>query len=221
MSLLNPIRSTPLLCYVTDRRQLSVSIDEQYSALIERITLAARAGVTWIQVREKDLEGAQLVQIARTAIAKVDPVCRLIINDRLDVAAAVGAAGVHLGEKSISIADAKLYVRGRGPSEHFLIGSSAHSLEAALAAEGAGADYVIFGPVFATPAKASFGRPQGLGRLHEVCSKLTIPVLAIGGITPESARHCYLNGAAGIAGIRIFQEAENLDSLVRQLLSKG
>ena len=220
MSHLNPIRKTPLLCYVTDRRQLSVSIDEQSSSLIERITLAASAGVAWIQVREKDLEGAQLVQIARTAIAQVDPVCRLIINDRLDVAVAVGAAGVHLGEKSIPVADAKSYVRGRHLSEDFLIGGSVHSLEAAEAAERAGADYVIFGPVFPTPSKASFGAPQGLGRLAEVCSKLTIPVLAIGGITPESARHCYLNGAAGIAGIHIFQEAENLHSLVRQLLGK-
>ena len=91
-----------------------------------------------------------------------------------------------------------------------------HSMEGAVQAEQA-ADYVIFGPVYATPSKAGFGPPQGIQRLREVCQHLTIPVLAIGGITLESAGDVMAAGAAGIAAIRLFQDSGNLDDLVREL----
>ncbi len=89
----------------------------------------------------------------------------------------------------------------------FQIGVSCHSIEAARAAERGGADYIFFGPVFPTPSKASFGAPQGIERLREVCATVNIPVLAIGGVTLENAASCVETGAAGIAAIRLFQES--------------
>ena len=217
MSLLLPTRDSPLVCYVTDRLQLSAAFGEQSSALTAKTRAAAAAGVDLIQIREKDFAGAQLAELAREVIAGASAVCHILINDRLDVACAVGAAGVHLGEKSVSVRDAKSFARERGRLKSFLIGASVHSLEAAKVAEGEGADYLIFGPVFSTPAKAPLGTPQGLGRLEEICHQISIPVLAIGGITAENAKDCYARGAAGIAGIRLFQEAVNLKRLVAQL----
>jgi thiamine-phosphate pyrophosphorylase len=221
VSRLPPIRKSPILCYVTDRKQLSASISGQCAVLIEKIVQVAAAGADWIQIREKDLDAAQLTALACQTIAKVSPACRMIINDRLDIACASGAAGVHLGEKSISIADARSFAHTRGISKSFLIGASVHSLQAAQAAEADGADYLIFGPLFATPSKLSFGAPQGLARLEEICRSTAIPVLAIGGITPENAPECYAHGVAGIAGIRIFQEATEPRDLVKRLRNKG
>jgi thiamine-phosphate pyrophosphorylase len=187
---------------------------------MEKIFETANAGVDWIQIREKDLSGAQLADLAREILAKVSKVskaCRVIINDRLDVAYAVGAAGVHLGEKSISVADARDLVRDREINKDFVIGASVHSLEAAEAAEREGAHYVIFGPIFATPSKVPWGAPQGLERLKAISRALAIPVLAIGGINQENAADCYAHGASGVAAIRLFQQAEDLPNLLQTI----
>jgi thiamine-phosphate pyrophosphorylase len=212
-----PTRKSRIVCYVTDGRQLSASPEQQNAALIEKIFETANAGVDWIQIREKDLSGAQLADLAREIIAKVTKVCRVIINDRLDVACAVGAAGVHLGEKSISVADARDLVHDREINEAFVFGASVHSIEAAEAAQREGAHYVIFGPIFATPSKAPWGVPQGLERLKAISRALTIPVLAIGGITQENAADCYAHGASGVAAIRLFQQAEDLPNLLQTI----
>ncbi len=177
----------------------------------------ALAGADLVQIREKDLDGRQLAELARSAIASARTDCRILVNDRLDVARAAGAAGVHLGEKSIPVRDARRFVSDNGP-ERFLIGASCHSLAAARIAQTEGADYVIFGPVFATPSKVGFGPPQGLRRLEEICRGISIPVVAIGGITAQTANECFARGAAGIAGIRLFQEAENLGRLMKELV---
>src|ERR1019366_6321417 len=102
----------------------------------------------------------------------------------------------------------------------FQIGVSCHSLEAARAAERGGANYIFFGPVFATPSKAAFGPPQGMERLRELCAAVEIPVLAIGGINFENARACIDAGAAGVAAIRLFQDvadAAELGARVRDI----
>jgi thiamine-phosphate pyrophosphorylase len=206
-----------LLCYVTDRRSLKGSPGLDSKVLLQKIEQAAKAGVDWFQIREKDLSGRELARLAEQAILRAGSGSSVLVNDRLDVACAVGAAGVHLGENSLPPSEARKLVNRGGARANFLIGVSAHSLEGALQAEQAGADYLIFGPVYTTPSKASFGVPQGVQRLKEICKRLTIPVLAIGGITLENAGECVVAGAAGIAAIRLFQDAEDLEAVVRDL----
>lgn len=205
------------LCYVTDRKGLEVSPEKQCEALVGRMEIAARAGVDWIQLREKDLSGRALAELLREALRRVPAGCRIVLNDRLDVACALGAGGVHLGRESLSVEDARRLARGRGATQDFLVGASTHSLAAALSAEKAGADYLVFGPVYATPSKAQYGPPQGIERLREVCHAVSLPVLAIGGITVENARACLEAGAAGIAAIRLFEEASDLPAVVDAL----
>lgn len=211
-----------ILCYVTDRRALAPqqSTAEQLAALAARIRAAIAAGVDWVQLREKDLAARPLAGLAAEAVrAAQNTPAKILVNDRLDVALAAGAAGVHLGGQSVPVA-AVAEKRSRLP-EGFLIGASCHSLAEAEAAARAGADYVIFGPVFATPSKAAYGPPQGIEKLAEICARVRVPVIAIGGITAENAAACLRAGAAGIAAIRLFQESENLAELVRRLRGSG
>ena len=218
-----------ILCYVTDRRSLRVSAQEDSLELIlKKIELAAAAGVDWIQLREKDLSGKQSSVLTREALRCVSKLShqatappRIIINDRLDVAIAERADGAHLGENSLPVQDAKRLVTASKSAKAlpsgFLLGVSCHSLEAAQSAAAAGAGYIFFGPVFATPSKAEYGPPQGLARLAQVCSSVKIPVLAIGGITAENAPTCLSSGASGIAAIRLFQDSANLAAGVNAL----
>jgi thiamine-phosphate pyrophosphorylase len=200
---------------VTDRLALADA-----SALAAIIRSAAEAGVDWIQIREKDLEARPLAELVRGALAETrETGARILVNDRLDVALAAGAAGVHLGETSLPVEIVAEWRRAAN-RKHFLIGVSCHSPDAALAAERGGADYVFFGPVFATPSKAAFGPPQGIARLREVCLSVKIPVLAIGGITAENAGNCLEAGAAGIAAIRFFQESPDVAAAVLHALGK-
>jgi thiamine-phosphate pyrophosphorylase len=205
------------LCYVTDRRSLAATAELAETLQLQKIEGAAKAGVDWIQIREKNLSVRKLAELAEHAILRAGSGSAILVNDRVDVACAVIAAGVHLGEHSLPANEARRLVSLRCPRENFIVGVSTHSLEAGMEAEQAGADYVIFGPVHETPSKARFGRPQGVQRLREVCKRLTIPVLAIGGITLENAGDCFAAGAAGIAAIRLFQDAADLDDLVKEL----
>lgn len=194
---------------------------------VNRIETVAAAGVDWIQIREKDLSARELTWVTRkilgflrddrapTATRHHD--ARIIVNDRLDIALAERAGGIHLAENSLPVIDAKRLVDMRSSGHDFLVGASCHSLEAARLAERDGADYLFFGPVFATPAKASFGAPQGLERLAVVCDSVSIPVVAIGGVTLENAAACIRRRAAGVAAIRLFQEASDLRLLVDRL----
>ena len=220
----------PILCYVTNGRALKKarpsSIGDPISrkvrthpahALLETIRAAAAAGVDWIQIREKDLEVRTLAELVRLAVADArETGTSILVNDRFDVALAAGAAGVHLGETSLPMETVAEWRRSSGRVD-FRIGGSCHSLEAASKAEIAGADYIFFGPVFATPSKAAFGAPQGIERLREVCLSVRIPVLAIGGVTIENAALCVAAGAAGVAAIRLFQESEDVSAAVNRL----
>jgi thiamine-phosphate pyrophosphorylase len=211
-----PPARKPILCYVTDLHALE-SAPLRSGSLHDCIRLAAAAGIDWIQIREKDLDARSLVELARFAVAETRATrTRVLINDRLDIALAAGAAGVHLGEKSLPLETVIDWRRSAVRSD-FMIGASCHSLGSAHAAELAGADYIFFGPVFATPSKAAFGPPQGIERLREVCAAVKIPVLAIGGVSAENARECLGAGAAGIAAIRLFQNAKNSAELAAQL----
>jgi len=185
---------------------------------------AAAAGVDWIQIREKDLSGRdsglltrEALQRAAKSLASNAAPTRILVNDRLDVALSEGAGGVHLSENSLPLPEAKRLVRAQALSQDFLIGVSCHSLEAARSAASGGADYLFFGPIFSTPSKAAFGAPQGLERFAEVCRAVSIPVLAIGGITLANASACLAAGASGIAAIRLFQDARDMSCLVQSL----
>lgn len=193
------------LCYVTDRKLLSVSHDTE--ALLQQIVSAGEARVEWIQIREKDLPAREVLEIACRALASVPNATKVIVNDRLDVALASGAAGVHLGAASIPATDAVPWCRAGNAPENFLIGVSCHSLREAMQAEQAGASYIFFGPIYETPSKLQFGPPQGIARLAEVCRSVRIPVFAIGGINAKNARACAETGVAGVAAIRLFQDA--------------
>jgi len=213
----------PILCYVTDR--LSLPGSSLRAAVPAKMRQAGAAGVDWIQIREKDLPGGEIASLTCSAVAAVQQTettadsCKVLVNDRLDVALAEKAGGVHLGEKSVQVRDARKLVADACPllQESFLIGASCHSLEAAVIAARGGADYIFFGPVFATPSKAAFGPAQGLAQLAQVCWTVSIPVLAIGGINLENAGLCLASGAAGVAAIRLFQEAKDLRTLVASL----
>ncbi|MGA7917670.1 MAG: thiamine phosphate synthase [Candidatus Acidiferrales bacterium] len=198
-----------------------------------RIQMAMQAGVNWVQVREKDMAARELVALVRDAVSAAvaiaratsagatvaasagaeHAISRVIVNDRLDVALAAGAAGVHLGRESLNARDVVQWCRSGNAPPEFLTGVSCHSLEEAREAESVGASYIFFGPIFETPSKRALGAPQGLARLAEVCRSVRIPVIAIGGVDEGNALECVRSGAAGIAAIRMFQEARDTNLL--------
>jgi len=198
------------LCYITDRHSLAPG------PLLPRLIEAVGAGIDMVQIREKDLGSRELLHLVRETLKAVcdhQPArSRVVVNDRLDVALAVEAHGVHLGRRSMPAE----VVRAMVP-ESFLVGASCHSVEEALEAEASGADYILLGPIFPTPSKLAYGPPLGLSLLQAATRRVTIPVLALGGITPERVKPCLEAGAAGIAGIRLFQECDQLEARVRDL----
>ena len=178
------------LYLITDRHQIPAG--QNLPAVIEE---ALRGGVRAVQLREKDLTVAELLPLARELRSLTRQYgARLLINDKIDVALAVGADGVHLGGHSRPTE----FVR-RSIGTKMLIGVSTHSSREIQVACKQGADFVTFGPVFATPSKAVYGAPQGLQALSDACMKSLLPVFALGGITPERAAAVRAAGAHGIA----------------------
>jgi len=195
------------ICYITDRRSL------EPKPLLPIIVEAIAAGVDLVQIREKDLATRALLKLVEGAVsAAAGTAPRVVVNDRLDVALAAGAAGVHLGTRSLPAAAVRPHV-----PNGFLIGVSCHSLAEAVAAEQAKADYILLGPIFETPSKLAYGPPLGLEKLREVATCVKLPLLALGGITVERVKPCLDAGATGIAGISIFQCAPSLAARVREL----
>lgn len=203
-----------LLYYITDRRQIGGE-----GALLQRIAGAARAGVDYIQLRERDLTARALEQLARRALEAVSAVAghtRLLINSRCDVAIAAGAHGVHLRADDIPASDGRAILRQAAMTDA-VVAVSCHTVEEVALAEAHGADFVVFGPVFAKDAAPG----QGLAALHAACSRKPaaappVPVLALGGVTVTKAGTCLRAGAAGVAGIRLFQEGD-VEQTVRAL----
>jgi len=204
---------------VTDGKALGA--DDRIASVLARIQAAVAAGVDWVQIREKDLAARELLALSRTAVRAAEETgtanARVIVNDRLDVALAAGAAGVHLGGESLPAREAARWCRSGNAPADFLIGVSCHATEEAREAEDFGASYIFFGPVFDTPAKRRFGPPQGIAKLAEVCRAARIPVIAIGGITEKNGSECFRAGAAGVAAIRLFQEADDAAELKRAI----
>lgn len=189
-------RARFLLTMVTDRRRAALAPD----VLVARAAAAARAGIDVIQLREKDLaDGALKALASAIGDAVAGTQARLLVNGRPDIALAAGAHGVQLPEEGLPVAD----VKRAFPA--LTVGASCHSLEAARRAAGDGADFVLLGPVFATPGKEE--RALGLEVLAAVAAALPVPVHAIGGVTPARVPSLRAAGAQGGAAIRAFLDA--------------
>jgi len=201
------VGSIPRLYVVTDRQQTAGRPLEAV------VAAAARGGAGMIQLREKDLTARELYDLgARLQSLLLPHGIPLLINDRLDVAQALDAAGVHLAGHSLSPAQAR---RQLGPDK--LLGVSTHSLEEARQAVREGVDFIVFGPVYDTPSKRQYGSPQGLQRLAEVVAHVTCPVIAIGGIDTDNLPQVLQTGAHGVAMIRAVLAAPDPCLATRQL----
>jgi thiamine-phosphate pyrophosphorylase len=169
-----------------------------------------RAGVDGIQIREKDLDDRDLFDLTRQARQVLPPGFCLLVNGRLDIALAAGADGVHLPAAGVPVGA----LRERF-GQALIIGRSTHLAAEVGRARLEGADYVTFGPVYATPSKARYGPPAGLEGLRQAAAH-GLPIYALGGVTIERLSEVAAAGAAGAAGIRCFREADRLPDLVRE-----
>jgi thiamine-phosphate pyrophosphorylase len=194
--------------YLITDRALFPEKESLYAALEK----ALRGGCRAVQLREKDLSIRELLAMAydlRTVTQRHR--ARLFVNDRVDVAMAVGADGVHLGRTGIPPSAAKKASQGA-----LVVGASTHSLKEALDAEKDGADFITFGPVYQTPSKLRYGEPVGRAALHDAVSAVSIPVFAIGGITPERTAEVTANGAHGVALISAILSSSHVQETTEQ-----
>ena len=174
----------------------------------------AEAGLRALQVREKDLSPRELHAYCRTLQEGLEPApysLRLYLNDRADLALSLGFAGVQLREESLPLA------RHAGILRNALrFGVSAHDPDGVRAAAAAGAEFATFGPVYATPSKAAYGEPVGIEALAQAVRAARLPVLALGGVTPERVAECLAAGAHGVAAIAaVWNAPDPIDALER------
>lgn len=196
------------LYLVTDRK-LAPQRD-----LLDTLHRALDGGVKAIQLREKDLSTLDLYRLAEKVKRLSEPFhAGLYINDRIDVALAADATGVHLGNASLPVAEARRLL-----GSQYQIGVSTHSLPDAKAAQTAGADFIVFGPVYYTPSKASYGPPQGLKELKKILENVSLPVYAIGGIKADNAKKTMTLGCAGVALISEIMGAKDPKSSTERLI---
>ena len=193
--------------FVTDRAQT------RGRPLADVVEAALRGGVRAVQLRERHLPARDLLALAvalRSLTSRHDAL--LLINDRIDVALACGADGVHLPVHSFRVGEARTLL---GPSK--LVGVSTHTVDEVPQAADAGANFVVFGPVFDTPSKRTLGVPVGLDALERACAS-NIPVLAIGGVTAETCAATRARGGAGVAVIREIAAADDPEMAARRLV---
>lgn len=175
--------------------------------------MAALAGIDLIQIREKDLKASALLALTNQILDAVKGTETLVcVNDRLDVALAASAHGVHLTSQSLSVSDAKKIA-----GNSLMIGVSTHSAKEAIEASLQGADYVLLSPIYDTPSKREYGSPLGLEVLSAATSASICPVLALGGIDLQNYHEVLQAGASGFAAIRLFTDTQDLYSLVATL----
>lgn len=188
----------------------------QEAALKEKVRSAFAAGIGFVQVREKDLSGVRLAELVEDLARQPEKQdTQLLVNERLDIALSSGADGVHLPSDSMPVSDA----RRLAGSENW-VGVSCHGASDVERAEREAASYVLLSPVFATPSKPGV-QPLGLDLFQAICRSVLMPVFALGGVTRSNAAACIRAGAAGVAGIRLFQETADLGELCGFLRSLG
>lgn len=219
-----------ILYYISDRSAFPGDESERRRHLLEKIREGARAGVDYIQLREKDLSTRELESLARAAMEAIRDSSQrrtaLLINSRTDVALAVGGSGVHLRSADILPEDIRTIWKERRPAvsragtparqdspRDPVIGVSCHSPAEVASAAANAATFAVFAPVF----EKKDAPAAGLKFLQEACLA-DIPVLALGGITLTNAHSCLAAGAAGIAAIRLFQD-NDIDKVAKQLRS--
>ena len=170
------------------------SLFESDNNFLEASEAALMGGVRALQLREKNLTDCELIELGnQLRILTSNYNAKLIMNSRADIAKIIDADGVHLTENSAHANEIK------STFPDLIVGVSTHSLEAAQIAEAQGADYITFSPIYATPSKANYGPPQGLGLLRQVSQEVNLPVLALGGITLHRVSECLEQGAFGVA----------------------
>ena len=211
-----------LLYHITDRRGFGGGDGEQRTSLLRRVAEAARAGVDYVQLREKDLASRDLERLAYEAVRAVrdnSSVTQLLINSRSDIALACGADGVHLASDELPASEIRALWKKCSDREP-VIGVSAHSLADVQRAKSEGADFAVLAPIF---EKVQIGgKGIGLDALREACSatraassRNRFVVLALGGVNLGNARDCLRAGADGVAGIRLFQSGDLAETVKR------
>ena len=206
------------LYVITDRKLVTrhLPTEQAGSSLVTAVREALKGGVKAIQLREKDLSTRELLRLAykmRELTKKYN--AKLFINDRLDIALAVEADGVHLTQNSIP-ADA---VKKAVHASRFLIGVSTHSLKEAKEAERAGADFITLGPIYRTPSKLKYGSPLGIDTLREISKKIKIPVFAIGGVKGSRIKDLKKAEAYGVAMISEVFRADNIQKKAGEIIN--
>ncbi len=198
-----------LLYYITDRHSLNRD-------LLDAVAEALMAGVDLIQIREKDLSPRELFVLSRRVKELPNPVgSRILLNERLDIALAAGLDGVHLPASHLPIRELRI-AAGRS----ITVGVSCHSEAEVRAANDEEVDLIAFSPVFAPLSKSSQFQPHGLVVLESICATSSTPVFALGGVTANRIHDCLEAGAAGVAGISLFQSSRELTTLVSNLRDK-
>jgi len=212
----NPSR--PILYLITRGATDETTTTEspEFDEILLQVSAAVSAGIQYIQLRERKLPARVLFELATRAVNIAQSTAtRVLVNDRADIAVSSGANGVHLTTQSLDTA-----VVRKAFGDELLIATSTHSLEEARMARDGGANFVVFGPVFATPAKEKYGPPVGVRELSRLASELApLPVLALGGISLVNAAECLSAGASGIAGISLFSKPEDLASIAHVISS--
>jgi thiamine-phosphate pyrophosphorylase len=196
------------LLLVTDRLQT------RGRPLLRVLASALAAGVLAIQLRERDLSSRDLLRLAQEVHQLTTASgAQLLINDRVDIALALDAAGVHLRANSLPVATARKILGVRR-----LIGISTHSVEETVRAEGEGADYVVLGPIYETPSKTMYGAPLGVHTLEETSRLVRVPIIGIGGVTAARAGEIRRAGAFGVAVVTAVLGAGDVERATHELL---
>ncbi len=196
------------LYLITDRKLLTKNC-----SMITAVRKALKGGVRAVQLREKDLDTRELLKLAykmRDLTNKYK--AKLFINDRFDIALAVGADGVHLTQNSIFVDAVKKVIKKK-----LLVGVSTHSFKEAKEAEKGGADFITFGPVYRTPSKLKYGAPLGIDTLKKISSRMKVPVFAIGGIKSHRIDEVKKTGAYGVAMISEILGANNIQEKAKDI----
>lgn len=203
--------NSPITCLITTGEATDADFDASRSRIVATVARAVEAGVSLIQIRERNLSARLLFELTCAVVATThENSTRVLVNDRADIAFAAGADGVHLTSNSLSAAVIRENFAGE-----FIVGFSAHTIDEVATAASSDADFAVFGPVFQTPGKTEV---RGIDAFREVCARVApFPVLAIGGVDAKNVNEILSAGASGVAAIRALNEPDSMRVIVQKL----